>query len=70
MMYIICILCVGVCLLHVIHVGKEDTFLQAYVASNLVTRFLSSLLFLLFLPHFFFLLLGILSRLDFGGKSF
>ena len=37
MMYIICILCVGVCLLHVIHVGKEDTFLQAYVASNLGT---------------------------------
>ena len=34
MMYIICILCVGVCLLHVI--GKEDTFLQAYVASSLL----------------------------------
>ena len=39
MMYIICILCVGVCLLHVIHVGKEDTFLQAYVASNLLHVF-------------------------------
>lgn len=37
MMYIICILCVGVCLLHVI--GKEDTFLQAYVASNLLHVF-------------------------------
>ena len=33
-MFIICILCVGVCLLHVI--GKEDTFLQAYVASSLL----------------------------------
>ena len=32
-------------------------------------RFLSSLLFSLFLPHFFFLLLAF-SRLQFGGKSF
>ena len=37
MMYRICIFCVGVCLLHVI--GKEDTFLQAYVANNLLHVF-------------------------------